>query len=95
MGAQKRCDDEMLFARCALQSFRFCRSTLGVSAWGCPLGIGCSFRVPDPMKYRPYGLSDPAMPLAFSSALRFSFTRFRPGTVQYPDRALSSSSTSL
>jgi hypothetical protein len=38
-----------------------------------PLGIGCSPRVTSTKKYRPHGLNDPALPLAFSSALRFSF----------------------
>jgi hypothetical protein len=85
----------MVFARAALQSFRSRCSTLGVSASGRPLGIGRSFRVPDPMKYRPYGLGDSTLPLAFSSALWLSLARFRLGTVQYPDRALSSSSASL
>jgi hypothetical protein len=36
-----------------------------------PLGIGCSFRVPGPSKYRSYGLSAPTLPLAVSPALWF------------------------
>jgi hypothetical protein len=38
-----------------------------------PLGIGCSFRVFDPLKYRPYWFCDPTLPLAISSAVWFSF----------------------
>jgi hypothetical protein len=49
-----------------------------------PLGIGCSFRVSRPLKYGPYGLGHPALPLAFSSAVRFSLTGVRLGTVQFP-----------
>jgi hypothetical protein len=38
-----------------------------------PLGIGYSFRVPGPSKYREYWFRDPALPLAISSAVRSSF----------------------
>jgi hypothetical protein len=34
-------------------------------------GIGCSFGEIRPLKYRPYGLGDPAVPLALASAMRF------------------------
>jgi hypothetical protein len=40
------------------------------------LGIGFSSRVPRPLKYRPYWLSAPALPLAISSAVRFFFRGF-------------------
>jgi hypothetical protein len=39
-----------------------------------PPGVSCSFRGRFPSKYRPYGLGGPAMPLAISSASRFSFS---------------------
>jgi hypothetical protein len=48
---------------------------LGAAAGGPPLGVGCSFRGLVPPKYRPYWLGDPALPLAVSSAVRFSFDR--------------------
>jgi hypothetical protein len=78
-------------ARGALQSVRFRCSTLGVATSGCPLGISCSSRVPDPLKYRPYELGGSILPLAVSSALWLFLNGFRPGTVKHPDRTLSSS----
>jgi hypothetical protein len=36
---------------------------------GRPLGIGCSFRVVGLLRYRPYWLSDPTLPLAISPAV--------------------------
>ena len=38
-------------------------------------GIGCSFRVSRLLKYRPYRLGVPTLPLAVSSAVWFSFNR--------------------
>jgi hypothetical protein len=55
-----------------------------------PLGIGCSFRVPGPPKYRAHWLRDPASPLAVSSALRSSLGRLRRRQLSH-QRALSSS----
>ena len=45
------------------------RYRLGSSSWG----IGCSSRVFGPLKYRPYGLDVPTLPLAVPSAVWFSF----------------------
>jgi hypothetical protein len=64
-------------ARGALQSVWFACSILGVTTSDRPLGIGCSFKVPGPLKYRPYWLSGPTLPLAVSSAVWFSSHGFR------------------
>jgi hypothetical protein len=63
---------EVARARGALQSVRFRCSTLGVTTSGCPLGVGCSSRVPAPLQYRPYWLGGPTLPLAISPAVWFS-----------------------
>ena len=86
---------EVADARGALQSIWFACSTLGVATSGRPPGIGYSFRVPHPLSYRPYGLSDPTLPLAVSSAVWFFLARVSLVTVQRPDQALSSSFASL
>jgi len=44
---------------------------------GRPLGIGCSSRVVGLLRYRPYWLNDPTLPLAISSAVWFSRKRLR------------------
>jgi len=44
-----------------------------------------------PSKYRSHWLSGPALPLAVSSAVRFSFRRTSPVTVKRPTQILSSS----
>jgi hypothetical protein len=81
-------------ARGALQSIRFDRPAHGVNTSGRPLGIGCSFRVPGPLQYRPYWLGDSTLPLAVSSAVWSSRNGCRLVAVKHPDRALSSSSAS-
>jgi hypothetical protein len=63
--------------RRALQSLRLRCSPHDVAASRRPLGIGYSFRVPGPSKYRPHWFCDPALPLAISSAVRFSFAGLR------------------
>jgi hypothetical protein len=40
-------------------------------------GIGCSFRVSDRKRYRPYWLDAPALSLALTSTVRFSLNRLR------------------
>jgi hypothetical protein len=70
-GAQKK-RREVRGARPALQSLRPRCSPRAVAASGRPLGIGCSFRVPSPTKYRSYWFCDPTLPLAISSASWFS-----------------------
>jgi hypothetical protein len=82
-------------ACCALRSIRYSCSILGVSTSNRPLRIGYSFRVPHSPVYRPYGLSDPTLPLAVSSTLWFSNRRTSLVTFQRPDRALSSSFASI
>jgi hypothetical protein len=42
-----------------------------------PLGIGCSFRVVGPVRYRGHCFRDPTLPLAVSSAVWSSFVRLR------------------
>ena len=72
--AQKKCDvGRMLFCPSEylvelLDPGRFRR---GSSSFG----IGISFRVFVPSTYRPYGLGDPTVPLAISSALWFVHRR--------------------
>jgi len=46
-------------------------------------GIRYSFRVSGSWKYGPDGLGVPALPLAFSSALRFSFPELQPVTIRF------------
>jgi len=59
-----------------------------------PLGIRCSFRVPDPATYHDHWFRDPTMPLAVSSAAWFSVAGLR--RPQLSDRcALSASSAFL
>jgi hypothetical protein len=62
-------------ARCALQSFRSCRSARSrYRREPSSYGIGCSFRVFRPLKYHCYWFRDPALPLVLTSAVRFSFS---------------------
>jgi len=51
------------------------------------LEIGCSFRVPSPPQYRPYGFCEPTSPLAISSAVwvfRGGVRRLRLGSATSP-----------
>jgi hypothetical protein len=77
-------------ARAALQSIRFRCSPLSVAARRRPLGIGCSFRVPDLPTYRGYWFRAPTVPLAVSSAVWFSGGGFRRSQLS-DRRALSAS----
>jgi hypothetical protein len=62
----------------------------GVADSGRPLGISCSFRVPDPPTYRGYWFRNPTVPLAVSSAVWFSGDGFRRSQLS-DRRALSAS----
>ena len=90
LGAQKK----RRGAKCswALQSLQVNCSVLDVSAENRPLGIDASFRVHIPPKYRFYGLSDPTLPLAVSSALWISLSRL--GRLLFSVRSIRLSSSS-
>ena len=62
----------------------------GVLFWNC-----LSFRVPVPMKHRPYGLGVPTVPLAFSSAMWFFLIGLGRLLFRVTGRTLSSSFTFL
>jgi hypothetical protein len=66
-----------ILARFALQSVRFCCSNFGVAASVRPLGFDYPFRVSGPLKYRPYCLDDPTLPLAIPSAVWFFLNGIR------------------
>jgi hypothetical protein len=59
--------------------FGFTARPLMLPSQSRPLGIGRSFRVHDPLMYRPYWLGNPTLPLAFSSAMWFSLQRVSSG----------------
>jgi hypothetical protein len=64
-----------------------------VAAFERPLGIRASFRVSGPSQYRSYWFCDPALPLAISSAVRFSCCE--PCRSQLSDRYILSSSSAF
>jgi hypothetical protein len=67
-------------------------SNPGVATRVRPLfGLARSFRVTDPLRYRPYGLGDPTLPLAVSSAVWFSSRRASAGHRYASSQVLSSS----
>jgi hypothetical protein len=66
-----------LDVRGALQSFRYYCSAGDVTISDRPLQISGSFRVSVPLKYDPYRLDHPTVPLAVSSAVWFSLNGVR------------------
>jgi hypothetical protein len=67
----------VLGVRGALQSLRYYCSARDVTTSGRPLQVNGSFRVSVPLKYHPYCLDHPTMPLAISSAVWFSLNGVR------------------
>jgi hypothetical protein len=59
--------------------FGFAARPLTLLSEDRPRGISCSFRVLGPLKYCPYWLGNPTLPLAFSSAMWFSSQRVSSG----------------
>jgi hypothetical protein len=75
-------------ARGALQSLQSRCSNHDVTDVTRPLRIGCSFRVPRPLRYRPYGLDGSTLPLAVSSAVWPSRNGFRRDAFSSPTSPL-------